>query len=195
MVLAIHHLPLRAPVHAITGSPDSEGVQSLKSYKKSEAGTGMGLVVFIIALAVIFLLLAVKVLSRQGPEIVINTPPKGLGLRSQLIIEARDMKHNVKALEIDVIQGGQVVYRAAKPVSERPLQWWKFSGHVSTATWTVPLGRNEISGLKEGRATVRVMATNDSWGRFFRGGRSEKVWVDLPVRFAPPQVGVLTTQH
>jgi hypothetical protein len=51
-----------------------------------------------------------------------------------------------------------------------------------------------IPALKEGRATVRITALNDSWGRFFRGGRSE-VKLDLPVRFAPPVVEVLTTQH
>jgi murein DD-endopeptidase MepM/ murein hydrolase activator NlpD len=48
--------------------------------------------------------------------------------------------------------------------------------------------------LKEGRATLRITAQNDSWGRFFRGGQGELV-LDLPVRFMPPQVGVLTSQH
>jgi murein DD-endopeptidase MepM/ murein hydrolase activator NlpD len=41
---------------------------------------------------------------------------------------------------------------------------------------------------------VRILALNDSWGRFFRGGRNEVV-LELPVRFAPPQLGVLTSQH
>jgi hypothetical protein len=41
---------------------------------------------------------------------------------------------------------------------------------------------------------VRVTAINDSWGRFFHGGRSE-LDLDLPVRFAPPTIEVQTTQH
>ena len=53
------------------------------------------------------------------------------------------------------------------------------------------MGREVIPALKEGHATVRITALNDSWGRFFRGGRSEVV-LDLPVRFAPPQIAVLT---
>ena len=51
-----------------------------------------------------------------------------------------------------------------------------------------------IPELKEGRATIRVTALNDSWGRFFRGGESETA-IELPVRFAPPQIEVMTTQH
>jgi hypothetical protein len=65
---------------------------------------------------------------------------------------------------------------------------------VSSTTWTVLVGREVIPVLKEGRATVHITALNDSWGRFFRGGRSETV-LDLPVRFAPPRVEVMTTQH
>ena len=65
---------------------------------------------------------------------------------------------------------------------------------MSATNWTVLVGREVIPELKEGQATVRITATNDSWGRFFRGGRSETVF-DLPVRFSAPQVAVLTTQH
>ncbi|MGH9649414.1 MAG: M23 family metallopeptidase, partial [Terriglobales bacterium] len=39
-----------------------------------------------------------------------------------------------------------------------------------------------------------ITAANDSWGRFFRGGRSELA-LELPVRFTPPQVQVLSFPH
>ncbi len=65
---------------------------------------------------------------------------------------------------------------------------------MTATTWSVAVGRDVAPELKEGHATVRISAFNDSWGRFFRGGRSDVV-LDLPVRFVPPQVGVLTTQH
>jgi len=168
----------------------------LKHRGTPEAGIGKGLIFLVLVLAVILLPLLVKVLSRQGPEIVLNSAPKGLGLRTALVLEARDAKHNIKALDVVVTQDGKVVHEATMAVTERPRRWWKFWSHgpVCTANWTVPVGRNQIPGLKEGHATVRISARNDSWGRFFLGGRSEVV-LDLPVRFAPPQVSVLTSQH
>ena len=134
--------------------------------------------------------------SRQGPTILLPKPPKGLGQRSELVVDAKDAKHNLKSLTVEVVQDGQVIHQSNLVISARPHRWWKFwsAGPVSATTWTVLVGREVIPALKEGHATVRITALNDSWGRFFRGGRSEVV-LDLPVRFVPPQVEVLTTQH
>ena len=156
----------------------------------------MGLVLFLIAVAMVFMALIVKVASHQGPMIIVNSPPKGIGQRTEIALEAKDEKHNVKAVSVEVLQAGQVVHRSVMVVSRHPHRWWKFwsGGPVSTLTWTVPVGREVAPELKEGRATIHITALNDSWGRFFRGGQGEAV-LDLPVRFAPPQVEVLTTQH
>ena len=137
-----------------------------------------------------------KVASRQGPTILLPKPPKGLGQKTELVVNAKDAKHNLKTLAVEVVQDGQVIHQSNLVISARPHRWWKFwsAGPVSATTWTVLVGREVIPELKEGHATVRITALNDSWGRFFRGGRSE-VALDLPVRFAPPQVEVLTTQH
>ena len=82
---------------------------------------------------------------------------------------------------MEVVQDGQVIHQSNLVISARPHRWWKFwsAGPVSATTWTVLVGREVIPALKEGHATVRITALNDSWGRFFRGGRSE-VALDLP---------------
>jgi len=167
-----------------------------KLRSKPETGTGTGIVLFLIALAVVFLALIVKVASHQGPNVSLNHPVKGLGQKTEVLLEAKDAKYNVKAVSVEVIQDGQVVHHATMIVSRRPRRWWRFwpGGPVSMVTWTVPVGREVAPELKEGRATIHITALNDSWGRFFRGGRGELA-LDLPVRFAPPQVAVLTTQH
>jgi hypothetical protein len=150
----------------------------------------------LIVLAAFFLIFVLKVASRQGPAIVLPKPPRGLGVKTELLIEAKDSKHNLKSVAVEVLQNGQVLHQSTLVIAERPHHWWKFwgSGPVSATSWTALVGREVVPGLKEGHAIVRVSALNDSWGRFFRGGRSETV-LDLPVRFIPPQVGVLTSQH
>ena len=163
---------------------------------KSENGVGAGVVFFLFILAAIFLGLAWKVSSREAPTLILQKQPKGLGRKTELVVEASDSKHNLKMLSLEVEQNGQVIHRSNLVISARPHLSWKFwrSSPASATSWTVLVGREVIPELKEGRATVRITASNDSWGRFFRGGRTETT-LDLPVRFSAPQVGVLTTQH
>jgi murein DD-endopeptidase MepM/ murein hydrolase activator NlpD len=167
-----------------------------KLHHKSASGVGAAIVLFSLVLAGILLILIVKLASRQAPTIVVQNQPKGLGQKSELRVNASDAKHNLKALSLVVEQNGQVVHQSTLVISERTHHWWKFwsSGPASSTNWTVLVGREVIPELKEGRATLRITAVNDSWGRFFRGGQSETD-LDLPVRFAPPQVEVMTTQH
>ena len=167
-----------------------------KLRRKPDTGAGTGVVFLLLVLAIILITVIVKVASHQGPTVVLSKPAKGLGQRTEIVMEAKDEKHNLKLVSVEVVQAGQVVHQANLALSTRPHRWWKFwsRGPASTANWTVPVGREVIPGLKEGRATVHITALNDSWGRFFRGGRGE-LTLDLPVRFAPPQVEVLTTQH
>jgi murein DD-endopeptidase MepM/ murein hydrolase activator NlpD len=168
----------------------------LKPYDKSESGVGAAVVFLLVVLAAIFILLVFKVANRQGPTILLPKPLKGLGQKTELLVDAKDANHNLKTLAVEVVQDGQVLHQSNLVISARPHRWWKFwsAGPVSATTWTVLVGREVVPSLKEGRATVHITARNDSWGRFFRGGSSE-VSLDLPVRFVPPQIEVLTTQH
>jgi len=168
----------------------------LNSKRQWDRGIGTGLIfVLVLALAILLVFIS-KLASQQAPTILLPAPPKGLGQKTELLVDASDAKHNLKALTLEVVQDGQVIHQSNLVISDRPHRWWKLwsSGPPSRSHWTVLVGRQVIPTLKEGRATLRVSARNDSWGRFFRGGRSE-VALDLPVRFAPPQISVMTTQH
>jgi hypothetical protein len=167
-----------------------------KSSNKSGSGVGAVVVLILFVLAAIFLGFILKLSSRQAPTVLLLNQPKGLGQKSELVVTARDPKHNLKTVSVEVVQNGQVIHQSTLVISARPHRWWKFwsAGPVSATTWNVLVGREVIPELKEGHATVRITALNDSWGRFFRGGQSETE-LDLPVRFAPPQVEVLTAQH
>lgn len=163
---------------------------------KSRNGAGWGVTFLVLVLLVVLVALVRSATSREGPTIIFKKLPKGLSQRTELVVGAQDEKHNVKALTVEVVQEGQVVHQVAMAFSARPRRWWKFwsRGPVSTAIWTVPVGHEVIPELKDGRATLRITALSDSWGRFFRGGRGEAV-LELPVRLAPPQVEVLTSHH
>jgi murein DD-endopeptidase MepM/ murein hydrolase activator NlpD len=150
----------------------------------------------VLALLAALVALGRSVASREGPTITFEKLPKGLTQRTELVVGAQDEKHNIKTLAVEVVQEGQVVHRVEKAFSARPHRWWKFwsRGPASIAIWAVPVGHDAIPELKDGRATLRIAARNDSWGHFFRGGRGEAV-LELPVRLTPPQVEVLTSQH
>ena len=126
---------------------------------------------------------------------MLDNQPRGLGQSTQLAIEARDSRHNVRRITLEVFQNGHPLYHTATLAPSGPVRWWKpWSKARSVVDWTAPLNRRLIPGLAEGSATIQIAAVNDSWGRFFRGGES-RISLTLPVRFTAPQIGVITTQH
>jgi hypothetical protein len=164
---------------------------------KTDLGMGKGAVFLLVILAVLLVVLGLKVTSKASPTIELHGQLKGVGQSTAVAFEVRDTQHRVKSIELQVRQGGRdftvpVILGAV----EVPTSWWKFWAKRPESKTTVQtrVGRKEIPDLQEGRATLVITATNDSWGHFFRGGRSE-VTLDLPVRFTPPQVQVLSFPH
>ena len=154
--------------------------------------------VFLLVILVVFLaVLGMKVTSKSAPAIDLHGQLKGLGQSTPVEFEVRDPQHRVKSVQLEVRQSGRVfVLPVAGVTAEAPTSWWKFWAKRPESKTSVQtrVGRKEIPDLQEGRATLVITATNDSWGRLFRGGRSE-VTLDLPVRFTPPQVQVLSFPH
>lgn len=170
-----------------------------KSLEASDAGMGRAGVPILMSLFLAFVVLGVKLFSTSAPDIRIDGPLKGIGQSTPIQFEVRDAKHRVKSVQVEVRQGGrafQVPYSEIM-FGKGPPAWWKFwSGPREYSLGVATrVGRKEIPELQEGRATLHITALNDSWGRFFRGGRSE-LWLELPVRFVPPRVEVLSrSQH
>ncbi len=154
-------------------------------------GIGTGVIFLLIVLVGIFILLGYKITRREGPAITLRTQLKGIGQSTEIALDANDAKHNVKHVEIELEQGGRTfrVLDNSLPVPSS-LKFWSKEGQRQ-ASYTARAGRKEFPELQEGRATLRITATDDSWGNFFRGAKTE-IAMDLPVRFAPPQVQVLS---
>ena len=164
---------------------------------RTDLGMGTGLVFLLVILVVVLAVLGLRVTSQAAPTIGVLAKLKGIGQSTPVEFEVRDTQHRVKSVQLEVRQGGRVfIVSVVGLTTEAPTSWWKFWANRPESKTTVQtrVGRKEIPDLEEGRATLIITATNDSWGRFFRGGRSE-VTLDLPVRFTPPQVQVLSFPH
>jgi hypothetical protein len=142
--------------------------------------------------------LALKVTDREAPSIDLQGEIRGIGVSTPVQFKVQDLRYRVKSIAVEVHQGERTfqipVECSAWAVRTPP--WWKFwSWHVrSGGTFKASVGHKDIPDLKEGSATLIVTATNNSWGRFFRGGQSQLI-KDLPVRFVPPRADLLTAQH
>lgn len=165
-----------------------------KLSQASEVGAGKGVVFLVFVLLLTVAALVWRVTSRAVPTIQVRGQVKGIGQNTPLEFEVRDLRHRIKRVQVEVRQGGR-----AFGLLDRTLptpSWWKFwsRGGERQARFEIRMGRQQLPELQEGRARLIIIATNDSWGRFLRGGKSE-FSLDLPVRFVPPSVQVLTSQH
>ena len=155
-------------------------------------------VFLVVVLLLVVVILALKVTNREAPSIAMQREVRGIGISTPLEMKVYDAHYRIRSVEVELLQGDRAfqipVERSGEVV--RTTKWWKFwSRRVeSSATFTASVGRKQIPDLKEGSARLIVTATNNSWGRFFRGGQSQ-FSKDLPVRFAPPRAEILTAQH
>jgi murein DD-endopeptidase MepM/ murein hydrolase activator NlpD len=163
-----------------------------------EAGIGKAAVFFTVMLLLAITVFALKVTNREAPSMHVQREIGGIGVSTPVELRVHDPHYRIKSVVVEVLQGDRTfqVPVESSDWTVRTPRWWKFwSRHVeSSATFRASVGRKEIPDLKEGSATLIVTATNDSWGRFFRGGQSQLI-KDLPVRFVPPRAEVLTAQH
>jgi hypothetical protein len=165
------------------------------SYHKSRASSGIGWLFVLLVLIAGIGVLGWKALSHEAPVIKFGDAVKGIGKQTAIEFTVEDKEYSLKDVSVDLQQGNRnfsvplvsEIHNAPAP------PWWKFWAKRpgSTGIFKAQVGRQYFPDLKEGRAMLEIVATNDSWGRLFRGGRSE-IKLDLPVRFHPPEVEVLT---
>jgi murein DD-endopeptidase MepM/ murein hydrolase activator NlpD len=169
-----------------------------RGIKGRDQGMGLGAVVVLILLLMV-MVAAVWVLARNpAPAIQLKGNLKGIGSATTVRFEVSDARHRIRSIEMTVRQDGRSysVPLAQLQFGEGPRPWWKFWAPLreNSLSVTATVGRKTLPDLHEGTAILDIVATNDSWGRFFRGGRAE-VTRDLPVRLTPPRADVLSIHH
>jgi Peptidase family M23 len=169
----------------------------LKSYHKSRESSGYGWIFFLLVFIAGVVILGWKAFNTESPTIRLAGSVKGIGKQTVTEFTVQDKENALKNVSVVLQQGSRKfpvplvseIHNAPAP------PWWKFWAKrpASSGDFKARIGQQSIPDLKEGQAALDIVATNNSWGRFFRGGRSE-LKVDLPVRFHPPEVQVLTSQ-
>jgi Peptidase family M23 len=175
----------------------SGGQNLKKSYKSSGAGLGKGWILIFLVFVAAIGIFGWKIFSYEAPVIKFSAPVKGIGKQTTIEFSVLDNEHSLKKVTVDIKQGNRdfsvpsvsEIHNAPSP------PWWKFwaKHSASRGDFKAQIGHQTIPGLKEGHARLMIVATNNSWGRFFHGGRSE-IKLDLPARFHPPQIEVITKQ-
>ena len=168
-----------------------------KSFHESRKSSGYGWI-FLLAIVLAGIgILGWKAFGHEAPVIKLIGSVKGIGKQTVIEFTVQDKEYALKNVTADLQQGNRnfsvplvsEIHNAPAP------SWWKFWARrpASRGDFKARIGHQSIPDLKEGQATLDIVATNNSWGNFFRGGRSEFLLV-LPVRFHPPEVQVLTSQ-
>lgn len=124
------------------------------------------------------------------PGVEVKPAKPGIGRRTPVQIRIVDPQR-VEKVTVEVVQGTDV-----KPVEEKafePRPAWKFWGGPPPAEMTVDIGRDTVKGLRAGDATIRVTAFRA--GSLLRSPAPVVAEVSLPVRLAPPSLGVVSTFH
>ncbi len=159
--------------------------------RRRESGGFFRRLVFLFILgAVISVALA---FFRIGPEPTIVTEPglPGIGKRTPITIKVTEPKRGLSSVRVELLQGDRVDLLAEK--SYTPIDYWKFWGdRTDTDEIVVEVGSEVQQGLKEGPATIRVVAGRaGSWLR-----SPDPVQQDLPlaVKLRPPLLQVMSTR-
>jgi murein DD-endopeptidase MepM/ murein hydrolase activator NlpD len=142
----------------------------------------------LIAAAVGVVLLAI---FRVGPEPTVSIEPAmpGIGKATPVAVEISEPRRGLGSVTVELVQGERVTPVAATAHVPRP--FWAFWGpRTPSERLEAVVGRDSVEGLAEGSATIRVTASRA--GTWVRRPGPVIVERELPVRFRPPTVAVLS---
>lgn len=145
--------------------------------------------ILIIPLALVFLFLAA---FRAGavPEIAIESDLPGIGKRTPIRVEVGEPKRGLSEVRVEFVQGERVERLDQRRYS--PRKPWEFWGdRTASDRFAFDVGSETLKDLKEGPATIRVVAERaSSWLRYPSPAVQE---LELDVKLRPPSLHVLSS--
>jgi murein DD-endopeptidase MepM/ murein hydrolase activator NlpD len=125
----------------------------------------------------------------SAPTIDIQAEMPGIGKRTAVRIAVEEQGRGLSAFKVELVQGERV-----ELIEEReyaPLDPWMFWGHrVTLEELTLDIGSETVKGLREGKATIRVVAERAA--AFLRRPDPVVAELELPVKLRPPLLQVVS---
>ncbi|HVS61955.1 MAG TPA: M23 family metallopeptidase [Thermoanaerobaculia bacterium] len=145
------------------------------------AGAAIAALVILVALAIF----------RVGHEPAVSIEPgmPGLGAATPIAIVIEEDQRGVGEVQAELVQGDLVVPIGAVEHPQRPF-WALWGPRTPSARIEAVVGRDSVEGLEEGNATIRVTA--ERAGTWLRRPEPVVAEAELPVRFRPPAIAVLS---
>lgn len=125
-----------------------------------------------------------------APRLEVKPQLPGIGARTPIDIRLDDTSH-VSRVTVDLLQSADVHPVLAQDFPTHPA--WQFWKKRAPAQLKAEVGRETVTGLRAGKATVRVTAERS--GSWLRRPAPVVSQVELPVRLSPPTVSILSTFH
>jgi len=123
------------------------------------------------------------------PAISLTSELPAIGKRTPILIVVEEPKRGLSNLTVEFSHGERV--EVLEKVEFVPLEPWEFWGdRTRRHEMTVVVGRESIENLREGKATIRVVAERAS--SYLRYPEPAVAELTLDVRLRPPQLQVLS---
>ncbi|HMB55267.1 MAG TPA: M23 family metallopeptidase [Thermoanaerobaculia bacterium] len=127
-----------------------------------------------------------------APEIAVEPALPGIGPATPVAVTLEAGGRGLGPWRVELVQGDAVTPVAQNEV-EPPSAWKPWASGSHRAETEIEVGHASIRGLRQGEATLRVVAERAStWLRHPDPAVAE---VTLPVRVTPPSIELLSSQH
>lgn len=149
------------------------------------------LILIVLLLGALALFLGLRV--GPPPTVAIDLDQPGVGKRPLAVtVRAAEPKRGLSRLVLEAVQDERVIQVGER--AHQPAAAWAFwQPRVAGDTWTVSVGRDNVTGLEAGELTLRVTAQRA--GTWLRRGAPVVVEQTVPVHFQPPLVSVHSTPN
>lgn len=151
---------------------------------------------FLVLLLLVLAVAAIAWFRTGAAEIELEAARPGIGRKASPVkVRVAEPGRGLSAVRVEVVQeDGEPVVVEERRYEQEPRPFWAFWGpRVAEDEFEVGVGLDTVPGLKEGEATVRVVA--DRAGTPLRQGAPVVEGISLPVRLRPPVLSILSNQH
>ena len=149
----------------------------------------LALVAFLIIVSLCAWFLAAK-LEGTAPTVLIDTDSLILGAANDIPVTVSDEKSGLRRIWVGILKDGKEVVLAEKAFKGNGVM---NSGSVRKTSFTIHVEPAKI-GLTDGKATLRLMARDYAWRRWWHGNRMYRE-MEVTIDTRPPEISVLSRAH